>query len=119
MKIRALFTVAIALTLPNPLCAADTRLSATIDERDLRRPCPEVLYQIQLEGETDEQVGTAIMKLFYLENPGYIRSAVVNETDPAAWGIELATSFVQYCEQRPVVTASTAVKLTIVFLENR
>jgi len=99
--------------------AQDVRaVSNSISKMDLNKPCASKFLEIHMEAETDKQAGIAILKLFYLVDPAYIKKSAATIVDHDAFGLKLGKLFQEYCEKSPSVSVKTAVQQTILALED-
>ena len=65
-----------------------------------------------MEASTDQQVGTAIMKLFWLVDPEFLKAAAAATGDPQKWGLSLGENFHFYFE-RAGISVEVAVRQTM------
>jgi hypothetical protein len=93
-------------------------VSKTISKKDLSSPCASKFLEIHMMAESDEQAGTAIMKLFWLVDSAFIKEVADSGVDGRKWGREFAESFRDYCEAQPPVNVRTAVRQTIKAMKN-
>ena len=104
---------AIFAVLLSDFCFADDKaISRNITSDDLNEPCASKYLEIHMEASTDQQVGTAIMKLFWLVDPEFLKAAAAATGDPQKWGISLGENFRYYCE-RAGISVEVAVRQTM------
>lgn len=104
---------AIFAVLLSDSCFADDRaISRNITSDDLNEPCASKYLEIHMEASTDQQVGTAIMKLFWLVDPEFLKAAAAATGDPQKWGLSLGENFRFYCE-RTGISVEVAVRQTM------
>jgi hypothetical protein len=97
--------------------ADNMKVSRAISPADLTEPCASKFINIHMEADSEEQAGMAIVKLFWLVDPQFLKSAQASTRDPIAWGISLGENFRFYCELGSVSVA-TAVKQTILAMQD-
>ena len=99
--------------------AKDVRaVSNSISAIDLNKPCASKFLEIHMEAKTNEQAGMAVLKLFYLVDSAYLIKLAATITDPDIFGQKLGILFREYCERSPSISVITAVKQTILALED-
>jgi hypothetical protein len=99
------------------LLAAENRLSDNLTREDLDSNCGAKFLEIHMEASNIDDAGMAIMKLFWMVDPEFLKIAASEENDPPSWGLKLGEAFRIYCEQRPPVKVRTAIKQAIIFME--
>lgn len=104
--------VILAVLLSDFSLADNRAISRTITSDDLSEVCASKYLEIHMEASADEQVGTALMKLFWLVDPEFLRTSAAVTKDPQKWGLSLGETFRFYCE-RAGISVQTAVRQTI------
>ena len=92
-------------------------IANTISEDDLEAYCPARFLEIHLDAETDSAAGLAILKLFYMVDPVFVRNAANSYVNGEEFGRILGETFRRYCEQEPLVSVGVAVKQAITYME--
>ena len=110
-------TVLIQTGLVTVSAQDNQRVARTISAGDLNELCPGKFVEIHAMANNDIEAGMAVVKLFFLVDPDFLRRAANSGVDPTSWGIELGETFRFYCERRPVVSVRTAVNQTIAYLQ--
>ena len=119
MKVISLLLIILITSYSSSISAQTNNLKAanTISSSDLNEPCPGKYYELYLLSDTEEQFGTAVMKLFFLVDKGFITRAANSGINASDWGYRVGKTFQRYCESSSIVTVRTAVKQTISELE--
>ena len=92
-------------------------VARTISVQDLNQSCPGIYMEWYAMSNTDEQWGTAIIKVFYLVDKDFLRRAANSGLSGTEWGSQLAQNFRYFCEKTPIVSVRKAALQTIQYME--
>ena len=95
----------------------DRALLGFITNEVLNEKCEPTFIEIHMRAETPNQAGMALLKLFF-RNRDFLRTAATKGIKPQEWGIQLGETFRYHCEQRPPVSVRTAIRQTILSIED-
>jgi hypothetical protein len=110
--------ILLSLLLLSPLAFADKqRVARTITSKTLNEPCPGKYMEWFAMSDTNEEWGTAQVKVFYLVDKNFLKRAANSGLSGAEWGSMLGQNFRFFCEKSPIVSVRTAVLQTIEYME--
>ena len=110
--------IILILLLASGSVFADKHIVArTITVQDLNQPCPGKYMEWFAMSNTDEQWGTAQVKVFYLVDKDFLRRAANSGLSGTEWGTQLGQNFRYFCEKTPIVSVRTAALQTIQYME--
>jgi len=115
MKFLNFFLFFLLLIQANSVLAQSNslRVANTITSQDLNELCQSKYLEMYAMSRTETEFGSAITKIFFLVDRGFLTRAANSGVSPQTWGAQLGETFRYFCEKSPPVSVRTAAKQTI------